>query len=167
MEPLSTDICADKLDRRTGRDRRQRRWPTLKSLFANRRRRSVRRKMDRRRLVILDYYHPPLMISILLILVLSIADAVLTLFLLDHGAVELNDGLFYPARKRYVHLSEIFVYCSFGFNCRSVELHLDPPSQHFYSESTPFFCRGVRFGDCLGTFSYLPVCLLTRNEMLR
>jgi hypothetical protein len=116
MEPLSTDICADKLDRRTGRDRRQRRWPTLKSLFANRRRRSVRRKMDRRRLVILDYYHPPLMISILLILVLSIADAVLTLFLLDHGAVELN-----PVMAYFIQLGKgMFILAKYLFTAASV-----------------------------------------------
>lgn len=38
----------------------------------------------------MDYYHPPLLISITLILLLSVADAFLTLFLMDHGAIELN-----------------------------------------------------------------------------
>ncbi len=45
---------------------------------------------DRRRVALLDHYPTPLVIAALAVLVLSLADAVLTLILVDHGAVELN-----------------------------------------------------------------------------
>ena len=38
----------------------------------------------------LDYYNPALLLSVILVLVLSGVDALLTLFLMDYGAVELN-----------------------------------------------------------------------------
>ena len=78
------------MDRRRNSNRRRKRMPTLQSLFTFRRRRHLRRASDRRSFVLLDYYHPPLMVSVVLVLVLSVIDALLTLFLMAHGAVELN-----------------------------------------------------------------------------
>ncbi len=84
-----------KIDRRSGTDRRRRRLLSLKAAFAYRRRRELRRAEDRRRIVLLDQYSASILVLIALILVLSVADALLTLFLLDHGAVELNPVMAY------------------------------------------------------------------------
>lgn len=78
------------IDRRSDSDRRRKGIPALKPLLTYRRRRNLRRASDRRGLALLDYYHPSLLIPIILILVLSVVDALLTLFLMDNGAVELN-----------------------------------------------------------------------------
>ena len=78
------------MDRRSVSDRRRKGIAALKSLLTYRRRRNLRRASDRRRLALLDYYHPSLLLSIILVLVLSAIDALLTLFLMDYGAVELN-----------------------------------------------------------------------------
>jgi hypothetical protein len=78
------------MDRRSSLDRRRKGIPSIRSIIVYRRRRYLRRASDRRGLALFDYYHPPLLLSIILILVLSVVDAFLTLFLMDYGAVELN-----------------------------------------------------------------------------
>ncbi len=77
-------------ERRGRQDRRKSRLPALKSLFGNRRRRQVRRQSDRRGLVLLDHYGGSVIVPAFAVLGLSLADALLTLFLLSHGAMELN-----------------------------------------------------------------------------
>lgn len=84
------DSSAQASNRRKGPDRRQSRQLSLRSLFNNRRRRSIRRQTDQQGIVLLDSYHSSLMVPIVLVLGLSVLDAFFTLFLLDHGAVELN-----------------------------------------------------------------------------
>jgi hypothetical protein len=78
------------IERRSGNDRRKRRIPTFSELLTRRRRHQLRRKEDRRRIVLFDRYSRSVVLMVMVILVLSITDALLTLFLLDHGAVELN-----------------------------------------------------------------------------
>jgi K+-sensing histidine kinase KdpD len=78
------------VNRRTGRDRRKNRFPTLKGLILHRRRGDVRRRSDRNRFMIMDRYSTTGMWVIVLVLLLSVADGFLTLFLLEHGAMELN-----------------------------------------------------------------------------
>jgi len=103
------------MDRRSDSDRRRRGLPSLKSLMMYRRRRYLRRESDRRGLALLDYYHPPLLISIILVLVLSVIDAMLTLMLMDHGAVELN-----PVMAFFIELGSVpffvFKYCLTAFS---------------------------------------------------
>jgi hypothetical protein len=77
-------------DRRSGRDRRQSRFPTLAGLFLQRRRGDRRRRSDRNRIVILDRYINTNLWPVVLVLLLSITDGFLTLFLLTNGAMELN-----------------------------------------------------------------------------
>jgi hypothetical protein len=77
-------------DRRSGRDRRRNRFPTLKGLLLHRRRSDLRRRTDRNRIVLLDRYSNTALWAIVLVLVLSITDGFLTLFLIRNGAVELN-----------------------------------------------------------------------------
>lgn len=75
--------------RRGGSDRRQR---TLHGLFAGSRqsRRQGPRRRDDRALAAVDRHHPQWLAVALLIVLLSCADAFLTLTLLQHGATEMN-----------------------------------------------------------------------------
>lgn len=54
---------------------------------------------DSHRIVLLDRYSPKLFIAILGILCLSLLDAVLTLYLVEHGSNELNPIMDYFLRK--------------------------------------------------------------------
>ena len=83
------------IDRRSGRDRRQRRLPTLKGLILHRRRGDLRRRSDRDRITIMDRYSNIGLGAVILVLLLSVADGFLTLFLLRHGATELNPVMAY------------------------------------------------------------------------
>lgn len=77
-------------ERRSHKDRRKNRFSSLFWFRPERRRRRVRRRTDKRRLYLLDYYKPILFYWVMLVLVLSLLDATLTLWLLSNGAEEIN-----------------------------------------------------------------------------
>ena len=54
------------------------------------RRRTPRREEDRQGCCAIDVYGPKILFMVLLILTLSVLDALLTLYLIGHGAVEVN-----------------------------------------------------------------------------
>jgi len=83
------------MERRSDQERRQNNIPFYKLLLSLGKRQTLRRVKDCKRIVELDHYHPILLISILIVLGLSLLDAVLTLVLLDKGAVELNSVMRY------------------------------------------------------------------------
>ncbi len=83
------------LDRRSGIDRRYKRIPSFKDLLIRRRRCELRRAEDRQKLFLFDKYNKSDVRVVITILVLSIIDAFLTLFLLSRGAVELNPVMAY------------------------------------------------------------------------
>jgi hypothetical protein len=83
------------IERRSGKDRRKRSFNVLCRPFSTGRRRMLRRKTDRRRFFLFDYYSPKLFIAIVLVLLLSVTDALLTLFLISVGAQELNPVMAY------------------------------------------------------------------------
>lgn len=106
------------VDRRSGRNRRTRRISVLKSLFFKGQRMSSRRVEDRRRIVTFDRYSPSLLISIVIVLSLSLLDALLTLILLSQGARELN-----PIMEYYLsHGPEVFLIVKYGLTVFSVLL---------------------------------------------
>jgi hypothetical protein len=80
--------------RRSRVDRRRRRVPPLRYLIEGRRLAS-RRLEDRRQPVLQDRYSPKLFAAIVGILFLSVMDAMLTLFLIEHGSTELNPVMGY------------------------------------------------------------------------
>jgi hypothetical protein len=82
--------AGDPRAQRLGVDRRRKAIPSLRYLVAGGRRRGVRRVEDRRRIIILDRYSPHLLTAIVIILCLSLLDALLTLSLIQHGAAEVN-----------------------------------------------------------------------------
>lgn len=54
---------------------------------------------DSHRIVLLDRYSPKLLVAILGILGLSLLDAILTLYLVEHGSSELNPVMDYFLKK--------------------------------------------------------------------
>jgi len=82
-------------DRRSGKDRRRRNMPEIKSLFIYARRKEIRRQDDKCKTSYFDQYSPVLFIPIVFILLLSVIDAFLTLFLVDCGAREINPVMAY------------------------------------------------------------------------
>ncbi len=77
-------------DRRSGIERRKSNSAYVRSLIYGGSRRLIRRQEDRDRLFLVDQYSPKLFIAIVTILFLCVMDALLTLFLIGHGAYEMN-----------------------------------------------------------------------------
>lgn len=91
-EYLKDTFC---FDRRSGKDRRNHIVPEIKSLFVYRRRQTIRRKEDKHKATYFDQYGSGIFAAIVLILFLSIIDAILTLFLVNCGASEINPIMAY------------------------------------------------------------------------
>jgi hypothetical protein len=87
------------VERRSGIDRRESRMGGIRRPFFSGRRRNLRRAEDRRKLTLLDHYCPKMFAIVVVILLLSLTDAVLTLVLISHGAVELNPVMAYLLSK--------------------------------------------------------------------
>jgi len=83
------------LDRRSGKDRRRHKIPEIKSLFIHKRRKTIRRQDDKENIFYFDQYSSTLFGAIVVFLLLNIIDGWLTLFLLDHGATEINPIMAY------------------------------------------------------------------------
>ena len=83
------------IERRSGKDRRKRSFYFLRRPLSPGRRRTLRRKSDRCRFFLFDYYSPKLLYAIVLVLLLSVVDALLTLVLIGEGAQELNPVMAY------------------------------------------------------------------------
>ena len=82
-------------EKRSGKDRRTHRFPKLKYLLFAGRRSRARREEDWPNAFYFDRYSSSIFAAIVLILLLSVLDAVLTLYLLDHGSRELNPIMSY------------------------------------------------------------------------
>ena len=88
---MTSDLSKNESSKqRRGGDRRVNRWPSLKHLLFGGRRVNIRREEDRKQIRFLDHYPATIFGPALLIIFLSVLDAFLTLFLLSHGAVEVN-----------------------------------------------------------------------------
>ncbi len=112
-----------RVERRSGFDRRRKKFPSFKELFKYRRRRHVRRKDDYQKIVILDKYSNAVSGVIIAILMLSLCDAFLTLFLTSIGAIESN-----PIMAFYLNLNEFtFVLVKYGLTALSVTIILTLP----------------------------------------
>lgn len=105
---------------RAGGDRRRRALPPLRYLISGGRRRAVRRLADSQRIVLLDRYSPKLFAAIVGILALSLLDAVLTLYLIEHGSSELNPVMDYFLRKGPL----IFTVAKYLLTCIAVLIFL-------------------------------------------
>ena len=96
------------IERRSGQDRRQQQFS--KRFFFKGGRESTRRTEDRNRIAVFDRYQPNLLIGIIVVLSLSILDAIFTLTLISRGAKELN-----PVMRYYLsHGPEVFISVKYG-----------------------------------------------------
>jgi len=77
-------------EKRFDKDRRTQKIPPLKYLLFGGRRKGNRREIDSQKIILVDKYHPKYLVIILGIIVLSLSDAFFTIYLLEHGAQELN-----------------------------------------------------------------------------
>ena len=77
-------------NRRNGTDRRKRTVINTRLLVGNGKRRVIRRQEDRCRIFLVDQYSPILFLTIVGIFFLCVIDTLLSLYLLNSGAYELN-----------------------------------------------------------------------------
>ena len=97
-------------ERRSGVDRRGTSKLTLRSLVWGGRRELIRRREDRRKWAYVDRYQQSLFGIVVIILLLSVVDAVLTLLLIDHGAMEVN-----PIMAFYLNLGpQAFMFVKYA-----------------------------------------------------
>jgi hypothetical protein len=102
-------------ERRSGMDRRRKSPFNRQGLFSGGRRESGRRYTDRQGPLLADRYQQSLFGVIVLILFLSVIDAILTLFLINHGAIEINPIMaFYLGVGPYTFLFVKYALTSVG-----------------------------------------------------
>ena len=89
------DSPSEEAEKRSGEDRRTRRFPRLKYLLFSGRRANVRRKEDLHHTFYFDRYSSHLFAAIVAILLLSVLDALLTLHLIGRGSTEMNPVMSY------------------------------------------------------------------------
>ena len=82
-------------ERRTGFDRRKQTGINMRIFIGSGNRTTIRRQEDRDRIFLVDQYSPVLFMTIVSILFMCVIDALLTLFLLNHGAYEINPFMAY------------------------------------------------------------------------
>jgi hypothetical protein len=83
------------VEKRSGEDRRIHQFPEWRYLFFSGRRAKARRKEDKHRTFYFDRYSSNLFAAIVAILLLSVLDALLTLYLIDNGSSEVNPVMSY------------------------------------------------------------------------
>lgn len=84
-----------KYERRSGFDRRKGRTSILSRHWLTGRRETARRQADRQKPYGIDRHSSKTLVAILSIITLSILDAAFTLFLISHGASEMNPVMAY------------------------------------------------------------------------
>jgi len=82
-------------NKRSGSDRRKQTGINVRTIIGDGSRTTVRRQEDHSHLFLVGRYSPALFMAILSILFLSALDALLTVFLLNHGAYETNPLMAY------------------------------------------------------------------------
>jgi len=100
-------------DRRSGIDRRGQTGINVRLFMGDGNRTVIRRQEDRDRIFWVDQYSPVLFATIVAILFLCVIDALLTLFLLKHGAYELNPIMVYLLKVSPF----VFFIFKYGLTC--------------------------------------------------
>lgn len=147
------------MDRRSGKDRRQRNSPWYGLFFTGGNRTRVRRKEDRKRAVWMDRYGSRLFTVIMLIIVLSLLDALLTLILVNqHGAREVN-----PVMSMYLKMgAQTFILAKYLLTVLPILILLfykEAIAQRFYGERFLFALVVSAFGSVVLWETYLLVII--------
>ena len=103
------------VDRRSISDRRHKSGISMRSLLFGGRRKSIRRAEDKQKLFYVDQYSQLHFGAIVLILFLSVIDAILTIILTNHGATEINPIMaYYLNVGPFTFLSAKYLFTSVG-----------------------------------------------------
>jgi hypothetical protein len=116
----SVSVSSSYTDKRSGKDRRTHQFPKLKYLLFSGKRAKVRRQEDLHRTFYFDRYSSNIFAAIVVILLLSVLDALLTLYLIDNGSTELN-----PVMSYFLKYGPfIFMVAKYCFTCAGVVILL-------------------------------------------
>ena len=100
---------------RSGIDRRKQSGIDFRSLMGFGNRRKIRRQDDSFRIFFVDQFSPKLFLPIVVILFFSVSDALLTLFLIGHGAYETNPVMaYYLNHGPYIFFAVKYTLTSLG-----------------------------------------------------
>ena len=103
-------------EKRSGKERRAHQFPKWRYLLFSGKRANARRKEDRHRTFYFDRYSSSLFAAIVAILMLSVLDALLTLYLIDNGSTELN-----PVMSYFIEYSPyVFMGAKYFLTCIGV-----------------------------------------------
>ncbi len=134
------------IERRSSQDRRQSHIAFFKLVLCKGKRCSLRRAEDCKQITVLDQYDTSLMICALIVLGLSMVDAVLTLTLLEHGAVEVN-----PVMRYFIDLGlGPFVIAKYGLTATPLVVMVMLSASSFLRfriGSLMFLFSGLAFGS--------------------
>ena len=113
-------VSSSYTDKRSGKDRRTHQFPKLKYLLFSGKRAKARRQEDLHRTFYFDRYSSNIFAAIVAILLLSVLDALLTLYLIDNGLTELN-----PVMSHFLKYGPfIFMGAKYFFTCAGVVILL-------------------------------------------
>lgn len=116
----STPVSSSYTEKRSGKDRRTNRFPKLKYLLLSGKRSKARRQEDIHRTFYFDRYSSNIFAAIVAILLLSVFDALLTLYLIDNGSAELN-----PVMSYFMQYGPfVFMGAKYFFTCAGVVILL-------------------------------------------
>jgi hypothetical protein len=147
-------------NQRSGGDRREPGLPRLRYLLLGGRRRAVRRSSDGRRIFLLDRYSPKLFVAMIGILVLSLLDAALTLFLVAHGASELNPVMNYFLQQGpVVFMTAKYLLTSIAVIIFVLLTHSVPPWSTRFTTQRLYRCALLAFGGVVA-WEIVLVCKL-------
>ncbi len=142
-------------DRRIRDDRRECAWFSIRLMIGNGKRRIIRRQADRGRLFFVDHYSQWFLFVILTIVLLSITDGLLTLFLLNHGASEANPVMAYFLKfGPFAFIAVKYSLTSFGVMVLLVFRNISIPRLGIRTDSFYYIFIGV-FGAVVAFELYL------------
>jgi hypothetical protein len=135
----SAERQADFTERRSGKDRRKSTRPVIRDLFRNGMRENIRRRDERNKIFWADRYSQTLFGAILLILFLSVLDALLTLFLIGHDATEIN-----PIMAYYINVGP-YAFLAVKYFLTSVAVVILLLCQHVFLRSIRIYARSLLY----------------------
>ncbi len=104
------------VEKRSSIDRRKEKLSLFSKYWLSGKRGEPRRKEDRERSYHVDRHSKKILIPIIFVIALSISDAVLTLYLISHGAAEIN-----PVMKYFLnHSPLIFWGAKYFLTCGAI-----------------------------------------------
>jgi len=135
METLKRSLNIE--ERRSGTDRRTSDRLKIGSWYRGGKRELIRRRTERSTIFIADRYSQSLFGAIILILFFSVLDALLTLFLIGHGATELN-----PIMAYYINVGP-YAFLFVKYLLTSVAVVILLVCQHAFLRIMRIHARGL------------------------